>query len=63
MLARFDEAVAIAYAALERFARATGGEDGSWMFAEIAKLASDREAAAQHLRRFCIWLEEHGHGA
>jgi tetratricopeptide (TPR) repeat protein len=60
MLARFDEATAVANPALERWHEFTGGEDGRWMLAEIAKLAGDDEGAAQHLRRFCTWLEEHG---
>jgi hypothetical protein len=60
MLARFDEATAVANPALERWQELTGGEYGRWQLAEIAKLAGDHEAAAQHLRRLCTWLEEQG---
>src|SRR5919197_3359012 len=60
MLARFDEATAVANPGLERWQELTGGEYGRWQLAEIAKLAGDHEGAAQHLRRLCTWLEEQG---
>jgi class 3 adenylate cyclase len=60
MLTRFDEAAAIANPAFERWHELTGGEHGRWMLAEIATLAGDHRVAADHLRRTCEWLDEHG---
>jgi class 3 adenylate cyclase len=61
MLARFDEAAAVANPALERWHELTGGgANGRWMMAQIATLAGDHGVAAHHLRRTCEWLDEHG---
>jgi tetratricopeptide (TPR) repeat protein len=64
MLGRFDEAWPSAREASARLRELTGGADGGeYALAEIASLAGDQAAAAEHLRGFCAFLEEHGqHG-
>jgi len=60
MLARFDEAWAIALAARERL-REVGAEDDGWLqFADIALLAGDHESAVGYLRTGCDLLERRG---
>ena len=60
MLGRFDEAWATARDANVRLRELTGSADGEFTLAEIAALAGDHEAAAEHLRAFCDSLAEHG---
>ena len=64
MLGRFDEAWPSAREASARLRELTGGADGGeYALAEIASLAGDQAAAAEHLRGFCEFLEERGqHG-
>jgi class 3 adenylate cyclase/tetratricopeptide (TPR) repeat protein len=64
MLGRFDEAWPSAREASARLRELTGGADGGeYALAEIASLAGDQAAAAEHLRGFCQFLDEHGqHG-
>jgi class 3 adenylate cyclase/tetratricopeptide (TPR) repeat protein len=60
MLARFDEAWAIALAARER-RREVGTDDDGWLqLADIAVLAGDHENAVGYLRHGCDLLERRG---
>jgi hypothetical protein len=64
MLGRFDEASPSALEASGRLRELTGGADGAdYTLADIATLASDHEAAAGYLRRWCAFLEERGQHA
>jgi class 3 adenylate cyclase len=64
MLGRFDEAWPSALEASERLRELTGGADGGdYVLAEIATLAGDHETAANYLRGWCDYLEEHGQRA
>jgi hypothetical protein len=58
MLARFEEARALADEASERLRELTGARLGGWLLAEIATLAGDHATAAEHLRRWCDLLEQ-----
>jgi class 3 adenylate cyclase/tetratricopeptide (TPR) repeat protein len=61
MLGRFEEAWASAGEASERLRELTAGADGGeYTLAEIATLSGDHETAANHLRGFCDFLEQHG---
>jgi class 3 adenylate cyclase len=59
MLARFDEAWAIAGESSER-ARALTGNRQAQFLAQIATLAGDHAAAAGYWREYCDLLERHG---
>jgi class 3 adenylate cyclase len=61
MLGRFDEAWETARDANVRLRELTGGAEVEFTLAEIAALAGDDEAAAEHLRTFCDYLAERGH--
>jgi class 3 adenylate cyclase/tetratricopeptide (TPR) repeat protein len=61
MLGRFDEAWETARDANLRLRELTGGAEVELTLAEIAVLAGDDEAAAEHLRIFCDYLAERGH--
>ncbi len=63
MLGRFDEAWETARDANVRLRELTGGAEVEFTLAEIAVLAGDDEAAAEHLRVFCDYLAERGHRA
>jgi class 3 adenylate cyclase len=56
---RFDEAWSLAREESQRLLEMSGDATGYHAFAEIAALEGDHEAAAEHLRRFCDYLEEH----
>ena len=58
MLDRVDEARLIALQAHERLLEQTGRPFGCAVLAEIAILDQDLDAAAEHLRTFCDWLEQ-----
>ena len=58
MLDRFEEAVPLARDSNERQRELDGRLIGEIRLAEIARMAGDHEAAAQHLERLCAWLEE-----
>jgi class 3 adenylate cyclase/tetratricopeptide (TPR) repeat protein len=63
MLGRFDEAWESARDANVRLCELTGGAEGEFTLAEIALLAGDYAASADHLRTFCDYLEESGQRA
>jgi class 3 adenylate cyclase len=56
---RFDEAWSLAREEGQRLLEMSGDATGYHALAEIAALEGDHEAAAEHLRRFCDYLEEH----
>jgi tetratricopeptide (TPR) repeat protein len=58
MLDRFDEAVPLAREATERQREVDGRRIGEIRLAEIARIAGDHQAAADHLETLCAWLEE-----
>jgi class 3 adenylate cyclase len=57
MLARFDEAWAIALAARERLREVGTDDDGGLQLADIAGLAGDQGKEIGYLRRYCDTLE------
>jgi class 3 adenylate cyclase len=58
MLDRFDEAVPLARESTERQREVDGRRMGEIRLAEIARMAGDHQAAADHLQTLCAWLEE-----
>jgi class 3 adenylate cyclase len=58
MLDRFDEAVPLARESTERQREVDGRRIGEIRLAEIARMAGDHQAAADHLQILCAWLEE-----
>jgi class 3 adenylate cyclase/tetratricopeptide (TPR) repeat protein len=63
MLGRFEEAWEAGREANVRVRELTGGAEGEYTLAEVASLAGDYEAAAEHLRVFCDSLAQRGQRA